>query len=170
MQVRRGVKVIEVTSRIARRKDSIRPADSPRAGAVCSSTAPMLLHEGYARWNIAVASAAARRRSNVRCEDLKVVNSIRNEQTNRIEGWAPARDAHEDIIAEVRRISAEAPTGTRENGLRRRRSSREDGSAMCWEYWKCERSKRADKGGNWLPVTATIDSITRSKGNGDTYR
>lgn len=71
------------------------------------------------------------------------------------------------MIAEERMISAEAPMGTRENGLRRSRSSREDGSAMCWEYWRREGSKRADKGGNWLPVTETIDSMTRSKRNDD---
>lgn len=60
------------TSRIARKKDSILPAESPRVGAVCNKTAPMLLHEGYAKWNIAVASAAARRRSSVRCEELRI--------------------------------------------------------------------------------------------------
>lgn len=33
---------------MARRKDSILPAESPRAGAVWSNTEPMALHEGYA--------------------------------------------------------------------------------------------------------------------------
>jgi hypothetical protein len=36
------------TSRIARKKDSILPAENPRAGAVWSKTEPMALHEGYA--------------------------------------------------------------------------------------------------------------------------
>lgn len=36
------------TSRMARKKDSILPAESPRAGAVWSKTEPMALHEGYA--------------------------------------------------------------------------------------------------------------------------
>lgn len=43
--------------------------------------------------------------------------------------WA----AYEGIIAEIRRIKAQEPTGTRENGLRRILSSREDGSAACCE-------------------------------------
>jgi hypothetical protein len=74
------------------------------------------------------------------------------------------------MIADEKMISAEALMGTRENGLRRSRSSREDGSDVCWEYWKREGSRRTDKGGNWLPVTRTIDSMTRSKENNNTYR
>lgn len=37
-----------LTSRMARKKDSILPAERPRAGAVCNKTEPMALHEGYA--------------------------------------------------------------------------------------------------------------------------
>lgn len=67
--------------------------------------------------------------------------------------------AYEGIIAEIRRMRAQAPTGTRENGLRRIWSSREDGSAACCEYRKRAGSKRADNGGSWVPVTATASVI-----------
>ena len=63
--------------------------------------------------------------------------------------------AYEGIIVEIRRMRAQEPIGTRENGLRRIWSSREDGSAACCEYRKRAGSKRADKGGSWVPVTAT---------------
>lgn len=36
------------TSRIARKKDSILPAECPRTGAVWSKTEPIALHDGYA--------------------------------------------------------------------------------------------------------------------------
>ena len=52
-------------------------------------------------------------------------------------------------------MRAEEPMGTRENGLRRIWSSRDDGSAACCEYRKRAGSKRADKGGSWVPVTAS---------------
>jgi len=38
------------------------------------------------------------------------------------------RVTYEGIIVEIRRISVQALAGTRENGLRKMRSSREDGS------------------------------------------
>lgn len=108
---------------MARKKDSILPAESPRAGAVWSKTDPMALHDGYARWNIAVASAAARKRSNVRCEDLH----IRFHQS-----WEEKLDwsciTYAGIVAEIRRISVQALMGTREKGLRVMRSCLEDGS------------------------------------------
>ena len=37
---------------------------------------------------------------------------------------------YEGIIAEIRRMSVQALVGTRENGLRKTRSSREDGSTV----------------------------------------
>lgn len=40
------------------------------------------------------------------------------------------RFTYEGIIAEIRRMSVQALVGTRENGLRKMRSSREDGSTV----------------------------------------
>ena len=66
------------------------------------------------------------------------------------------RAAYEGITAEIKRMRVQAPIGTRENGLRKIRSSPEDGSTACCEYRKRAGSRRADKGGSWLPVTACI--------------
>jgi hypothetical protein len=114
-----------LTSRMARKKDSILPVENPRAGAVCKRTAPILLHEGYARWNMAVASAPARRRSNVRCEDLQHSNVQITSQTGKIQV------AHGGISTEIRIMNVHVPIGTREKGLRRVLSNREVGSTGC---------------------------------------
>ena len=67
-------------------------------------------------------------------------------------------------------MKAQEPIGTRENGLRRILSSREDGSAACCEYRKRAGSKRADKGGSWVPVTASASVIiARMEGNCSTH-
>lgn len=71
-----------------------------------------------------VASAAARNRSNARCEDL----GIRIRQSW-VEKLGTETFTHAGIVAEIRRMSVQALVGTRENGLRVMRSSLEDGSA-----------------------------------------
>lgn len=55
------------TSRIVRRKASMRPPGMPRVGDVCSRTAPCTTATGYAMLNVIMVSMAARSKSTGLC-------------------------------------------------------------------------------------------------------